>query len=63
MEEMLNLLSEKTEPILMIGYLIGAIIMFIASALFIYLYFKCKKTDEYLRAKYQDRPLGSFRGF
>ena len=60
---MLNLLNETSNTITMVGYLIGALIMFIASALFIYLYFKCKKTDAYLRTKYQDRSLGSFKGF
>ena len=60
---MLNLLNETSNAVTMAGYLIGAAIMFLASGLFIYLYFRCKKTDAYLRTKYQNRSLGSFRGF
>ena len=60
---MLTLFTEKVPTNIMIGYLVSTIIMFMLSVLLVYLYFRCKKSDESNRLKYQSYSGGSFKGF
>ena len=65
MEIKLNtLLSENNIPTWeLISYIVVALVMTALAGLFIYLFFKCKKTDDHLRAKYSHKHWGSFKGF